>query len=370
MELYPVDCDVTAHVTTPDGRASHEHPIPLRPVGFDGLPPMSDMPQVTIVGAGLSGLACARRLGQAGLRVTVLEKSRGVGGRMATRRAGDSLRFDHGAQYFTVRDPQFGEFVDDLIQRGIVARWEGAIVVLDQGRTERKQSATERHVAVPGMNAICKHLAEGLTVVPRQEVALARRAGESWRLEDRDGGTLAESEWLVVSAPAPQAARLLEASPPLRKQAAATPMQGCWAVMAAFTERLDVAWDGAFVHHSELSWVARDSSKPGRDAGRETWVLHGSAEWSEPRLDESPEAILPQLLEAFGDALGQRLPAPEHAAAHRWRYAIPPDPLEQACLLDAERQAGACGDWCGGPRVEGAYLSGVTLAEEILAQLP
>ena len=112
------------------------------------------MPKVAVIGAGISGLMCARTLVDHGFPVTLFEKSRGVGGRMATRRTHDGLRFDHGAQYFTVRDGRFRRYVESWIEDGIVEPWRGRIVVLDSGTIKEEKMGADRFVAVPGMNAM------------------------------------------------------------------------------------------------------------------------------------------------------------------------------------------------------------------------
>ncbi|MEM6331042.1 MAG: FAD-dependent oxidoreductase [Planctomycetota bacterium] len=326
-----------------------------------------------MIGAGLSGLACAAALDGRRCAVTVFEKSRGVGGRMATRRTEHGARFDHGAQYFTVRDERFAAFVQRCEAAGAASRWRGRIASLGQALPAGK-AEQPRHVGTPGMNALCGELAGGLDV--RLETRCAPPVwveGERrWRLASDQGQPLGEYEAVVVSAPAPQAAQLLAATPALASAARAVQMRGCWAVMAAFAERLPLDFDGAFVHGSPLSWVARNSSKPGRDTtpGADAWVLHASPEWSDAHIEREPAAAAGQLLAAFGEATGVELPKPEYASAHRWRYALPAEPLPDRCLYDAAKRIGACGDWCGGPRVEGAYLSGLALADKIAASKP
>jgi predicted NAD/FAD-dependent oxidoreductase len=142
-------------------------------------------------------------------------------------------------------------------------------------------------------------------------------------------------------------------------------MQPCWAVLAGFGGDLEAPVDGAFVVDSPLSWVARNSSKPDRPTA-ESWVLHAGPEWSRAHLDLEGEAVTQRLLAALEEALGRPLPAPAYVAAHRWRYASPDPALEERCLFDPDERVGAAGDWCGGPRVEGAFLSGAALARALL----
>ena len=327
-------------------------------------PTANPKPTVAIVGAGISGLICAWTLVEHGFSITVLEKSRGVGGRMSTRRAPYELRFDHGAQYFTARDPRFREYVQAWTNDGIVAPWLGEIVVVENGAVTERKAGTDRFVAVPGMNAIAKHLARGLDVRLQTQVTEITRQGKQWRLSSEEDD-VGHFDVAIISAPALQTGKLLKSAPQLADRANAIEMNGCWALMLAFERPLETAFDGAFVHGSPLSWIARNSSKPGRDTAHETWVAHASPEWSEANLESEPASVQPTLIDEFWRATGTQPAEPIYATAHRWRYAIPPTPLPDECLFDEELKIGACGDWCAGPRVEGAFLSGLALAGSI-----
>jgi predicted NAD/FAD-dependent oxidoreductase len=145
-------------------------------------------------------------------------------------------------------------------------------------------------------------------------------------------------------------------------------MTPCWAIMTAFAEPLELGFDGAFIHDSPLTWVARNGSKPGRPS-TETWVLHASPEWSREHLETSGDGAASRLLAAFREAVGRDLAPPVHIVGHRWRFALPVNPLAEPCLVDAARSVAVCGDWAGGPRVEGAFLSGCAAAEHLLEVL-
>jgi len=170
-----------------------------------------------------------------------------------------------------------------------------------------------------------------------------------------------------VTVPAPQAGPLLAEEPWLEEATRRARLHPCWAVLAAYAEALDVPFDGAFVEHPALSWVARNSSKPGRPPG-EAWVLHAGREWSEAHLEGDPREVAPLLLAAFDEVVGRALPRPVFLHAHRWRFAQPDPALEAPCLWDSAARLGAGGDWCGGPRVEGASLSGSALADRVPAE--
>ena len=127
--------------------------------------------------------------------------------------------------------------------------------------------------------------------------------------------------------------------------------------MLAFEQPLALPFDGALVQASALSWIARNNSKPGR-GDTECWVLHGAPAWSDEHIDAAPEQVIARLSDAFHRATACHEVKPLFVAAHRWRYALPTVLLEEACLFDPTLAIGACGDWCAGPRVEGAFLSG------------
>jgi predicted NAD/FAD-dependent oxidoreductase len=134
--------------------------------------------------------------------------------------------------------------------------------------------------------------------------------------------------------------------------------------MLQVSERIQTPFDAAFVHDSPLSWIARNSNKPERH-GAEGWVLHASAAWSRTHLEDSAEVIAKTLVEEFWHAIAQSPQPLEFVIAHRWRYALPQEPLPHRYVLDPNLNLAACGDWCGGPRVEGAFLSGLALGEAV-----
>jgi renalase len=285
---------------------------------------------------------------------------------MATRRTESGLQFDHGAQYFTVRDPRSQRFLNAWQADGIVQPWKGRIVSLRNGTVEYEKTPTNRFVAGPGMNAVCKQLARDLDVRTNTRVAPPSRQDENWLVLDDEGQELGHFDIVIVSAPAPQAAELLLDAPDLAARALSVKVDGCWAVLAEFPRRLPMEFDGAFVQDSPLSWIARNASKPGRDASLETWVLHASADWTQKHLEEEAEVVRVELISAFEEATGLVGVKPKYSTSHRWRFALPVNPLPDPCLFDGQRRIGACGDWCAGPRVEGAMLSGLAVAEKVL----
>lgn len=331
---------------------------------------MKTKAQTLILGGGIAGLTCGRTLRDAGLDVLILDKGRKAGGRSATRRS-DSQAFDHGAQYFTVRDELFRSQVEDWVQDGTVARWQGRIGTLTNGRVGDTQGTTERWVGVPGMSALGRALASDLDVRTSTRInALEHHAlqhGQTWRATAEDG-SIFEGERIVISFPAPQAVEILPDDLPLKQEVDAVRMSPCWALMATFETRVDLALDGAFINDSPITWAARNNSKPGRPSA-ESWVLHASPEWTVEHLNESRENVAELLLQAFQQAAGIGLPPATTWIAHRWGFALASEALNKDYLYDPNAGLGFCGDWCPGARIEGAYLSGLALANAILTKI-
>lgn len=309
--------------------------------------------RISIIGAGLAGLACGAALAGAGHGVALFDKARGAGGRMSTRRTRTpqgEVSFDHGAQYFTAHDPAFRAQVEAWSAAGLAAPWTAA--------------GTGAFVGVPAMNAPARRMAAGLDVRLEQRVDALVRGPEGWHLR---GGNIEAGPFdaALVALPAEQAAVLLQGvDASFAGCAADTPSAPCWTVMAAFAGRLPVE-DDVLRDRGPVIWAARNSAKPGR-SGPEAWVIQAGPDWSAGHLEEAPETVLATLLALFAQGAAVRLPVPLSAAAHRWRYSKS-GAAGDGMLWNPARRLGVCGDWLLGPRVEAAWLSGTRLAAAVLA---
>ncbi len=326
------------------------------------------LPVVAVVGAGIAGLSAARRLSEHGCQVRVFEKSRGLGGRCATRRAGE-LSFDHGAQYFTVREIAWADVVAAFQDQGLVAPWRGRLIRLRADGTREPAGEAERYVGVPGMSTIGRALAQGVDALCNTRVTeVGRGRSGAWQLRTSADEAFDGFAAVLLTCPAPQAADLLnDASPALAASCASATMQPCWAVMATFGTSLGLEFDAAFVDDDLLSWAARNSSKPGRPAPPEAWVLHGGPEWSAHRQSAEARDVARELLDRFFTLTGCEPRVPEHVAAHHWRYARSADPSVRGPLVNPELRIGVAGDWARGDRLEAAFLSGLETADALLA---
>lgn len=310
------------------------------------------MPTVAIIGAGIAGLSCGDVLAEQGWRVTLFDKGRKAGGRMASRRIDTphgEASFDFGAQYFTVRDTAFSAQVARWADAGLAVRWP--------------EARDDAWIGVPAMNAVVRAMAARHDVRFGHHVSGLAREGGQWRLLG-DGMPTEQFDAAVLALPAEQAAPILTLHDfELARTALFARSQPCWSGMFAFDTPLP--HDPHIVRdHGILAWAARDNAKPGH-AGPESWVVQASPQWSTANLERSPEDVAPHLLAALAEATGAGpLKAMAHSI-HRWRYALSAG-TGLGCLWNEKQQIGACGDWLLGPRVECAWVSGRKLGERIL----
>jgi renalase len=330
--------------------------------------------QVAIVGAGLAGLSCAITLVDAGVDVTIYDKGRHHGGRLASRDRDEQV-FDYGAQYFTARDERFIQFLAPLIDSGKVARWSGRFARRQNEQMMPDTSTHSRYVGVPVMRSLADAMldtrADGttgsLTIKLAHRVLKVARKGAKWSIN----GTLTSQDepqdfnssgydHLILNMPPAQAMDLYP-HPQLPERY----LQPCFALSVSFDKVLDIPFDGINLDDQILSWVARDSSKPGRPDG-ERWMLHASPDWSNAQWLTYSSTITKAMLERFSTVFDITLADTCYSKLHKWKYALPVTPLADGCITEPDLALVYCGDWCQGARVESAYLSGITAAAAVL----
>ena len=327
------------------------------------------MKRIAIVGAGLSGLIVAQRL--RGLAdVTVFEKSRGPGGRMATRYAGD-YEFDHGAQFFTARTPEFRHFLAPLLDEGVVADWPAEFAELDGDRVRARRSWCREYphyVGVPRMSTIGRYLSRELEIVPNTRIVKIERLDEDWTLIDEAGNTFDGFRWLVLTPPAAQTASLAAEFPDLAALCAEREMLACYALMLGFQRDLELPWQAAVVRNAPISWISVNSSKPGRKRPF-TLLVHSTNAWANQHVDDNIDAVRERMLDEATRVCGQDLRSADHCQVHRWRYANIDRQIGSKYYVNISSRLAACGDWFVRGRIEAAFTSASSLAERILEQL-
>ena len=329
---------------------------------------------ILIIGAGLSGLMAATTL-PADKQITILDKGRSVGGRLATRRIGPG-RADHGAQFFTVRDEGFAAYVDRWLAEGLVFRWSDG---WGNGSADAtRPDGNPRYAATDGMNAMAKHLAADLTERDSVDIRTAvfvtsiAQDGDGWQVTDREGSTYSAAA-LVLTAPVPQSLALLTTGAVTLSANDRTALERieyapCICAMAWIEGETTLPDPGAVQRpDAPISWIA-DNHRKGISPKATVITIHANAELSRALYDEPDEAIAP----IFDDILASTMTegsTVNQVEIKRWRYALPlvlhPDRYLKAADLPPLYFGG---DAFGGPRVEGAALSGMAIGRAIVDQ--
>lgn len=321
--------------------------------------------KIAIIGAGMAGLTAARRLSDQ-LDITLFDKSRGVGGRMSTRYAGN-YEFDHGAQYFTLTDPDFEALIAGLTASGAAQRWDSQGHYLTEDGMVR-DTGKPRWVGAPRMNRLPKSLAGGLDMhLGRRVETMSGEAGHL-QLHFDDGRVAGPFDRVICTAPAPQAAAMLPPGSPLQPHLSRVNMHAGFALMVGLDAMFDPGWDSLRLAGLPVSWIARNSAKPGRPDGICTLVIHAAPDWSDRYAEADRNWVREQLLDCASTLCGQDLNGAAHIDLHRWLYAYADTGVGQDCLVDDRSGIVLAGDWCVGGRVEGAFISGRAAARAVLVQ--
>jgi renalase len=311
------------------------------------------MLDVLVIGAGMTGISCARQLHASGLDVVVLDKGRGIGGRMATRRAdinGQTIRFDHGAQYVTARDAGFQQALNEIS--------DSAVLWADAG----KPSA---YAGVPGMSSIPKALAEGLTIHQSERVEKLELHGDYWLASTEANSWRAKR--VVMTVPFPQVAPIIGEDHPLSAKLTGLEFAPCMTLMAGFKPQVKLDKATRLNAASDLSWIAYNSGKPGREDAVDAWLAQASVDWSAARVNQDKAKTEQEMQVLLCEALSLDPADMLHSAFHSWLYARIVNPLGVPYLADETQSLYLGGDWCLGARVESAWQSGTAIAQVLTA---
>jgi predicted NAD/FAD-dependent oxidoreductase len=325
--------------------------------------PTSYNTDILIIGAGLAGLSAANDLQQAGHSVLVIDKGRGLGGRLAGRRIGEAT-FDHGAQFMTAREPRFKAAVASWIEAGVAEEWYSSYPGQPNGHP--------RYRGVPTMTAVAKHLATDIDVMRNIRVETITQQQTQWRAELDNGETVTANKLLITS-PVPQTLDLLATgniAVPADKQARLERIEyeSCIAVMAILDGPTAIEVPGAIaMEDGPISWISDNLQKGVSEIPAVT--IHGSGEFSAQHLDHDRMEIGQQLIDAAAQYLGNARVTDYQV--HGWRYSKPTIVDDDPCMLLSEATKlpplALAGDAFAGPRFEGAVQSGWAAAKALMS---
>ena len=314
---------------------------------------------VLIIGAGMAGLIAAAELQRAGLRVLILDKSRAVGGRLASRRI-DGATFDHGAQFITTRDPRFAAVLEQTLQNGALKEWCRGFSGREDGHA--------RWCGIPGMSAVAKHLATGLELELEVAVTSLQVSKSRWHAETATGRTYSSAA-ILLTPPVPQSLVLLDAggavlAPEMHRRLGAIEYERCLAVMAILDSSSRIPPPGALsLNEGPIAWIADNQIKG--ISSEPALTIHATHAFSMEQWDCDRKECGRTLLAAAAEWIGES--SVKAFQVHGWRYSKPFSVDESPCLLAYHSPPLViAGDAFAGPKVEGAALSGWAAAEMIL----
>ena len=317
---------------------------------------------IIVIGAGISGCACAHQLIHAGHQVTVVEKGRGVGGRMATRRM-EGARIDHGAQFFTTRDPRLQQLNQKWLKEEQVSPWYDRV----PGRLDIPSDM--RYRGKKGMTGPVKSLTQNCLLALNFFVEKIAR-GKKWKVVEREGeGRILEADHLVITIPSVQMLQLFERSeidlePETMSRLQSIRHTQCLAILGILDRSSKLAQPGAVTHpYKDVDWLSDNQVKGISEVPAIT--LHASAEFSHQYWDIPDSEWASELLAPAEDALDSKITS---WVSHRWGFAKPLVTFGKSHYHIPELGLTLAGDGFGGERVERAAISGLDAADAILAR--
>jgi renalase len=330
--------------------------------------------EIAVIGAGVAGLTCAQKLHQAGRSVVVLDKSRGWGGRLATRRLANT-HADHGVCYLQPKGELFSQLINELVGVGVLRIWTDGIHQLSAtGILQPPSKFSLRYAAPLGATAIAKYLGRGLEVINSQQITTLSALDDVWQLNAIDPQWSVMAKQVVIATPPAQALVIAKdlLDHDLIHQISNVQFTKSLTAIAVFPQhqQLDAAqlpWRGIQgVDHPVLGWIGLDSSKQ-LIPSQPVLVIQSSGTFAQQHFNDSDLAVVGQQLWATAAAYAPGLESPELLQVHRWGYAFAQNPLPNLFLAaPTATPLYFCGDWCGGDRVESAFLSGTAVANRIL----
>ena len=276
--------------------------------------------KIAIIGAGIAGLTTAKMLRDIA-EVTVYEKSRGAGGRICTRYT-DSFDFDHGAQFFIAKTPQFKEFLNPLIQSSVVKSWNARFVEIKKNQIINQRQWNDdfpHYVGAPTMSEMGRFLAQDLDVKLNMEVQIKKEENQ-WHIIDINGVNHGSFDWVISTAPSLQSAAILSDEFKFHNILMERNMIECFSLMLGFENKLDLTWEAALISDADISWISVNSSKPDRRKDF-TLLIHSTNLWAKNNFNIKKDVIIEQLLDATSEIVGKSIYDSKFIDLHRWKFA-------------------------------------------------
>ena len=321
--------------------------------------------RIAIIGAGISSITIAQNLKKIA-EVSIFEKSKSVGGRMAFRRS-TPYEFDHGAQFFTAKGKIFKNFIKPLIKENIIKRWDARFAEFIDNkilRTISWNAEYPHYVGTPGMNSIAEYLSTELSIKLNTKVNKVVHNANNWELFDDDSNNLGKFDWVISTAPAIQSAEILPVYFKYHKDLLDRKMVGCFSLMLGFKKPIPLLWDAALIRNADISWISINSSKPDR-GNSFSMLINSTNAWAENHLSDDSQSVISYLNRETSRIIGHDTSNADHVGLQAWQYANIGKQTQSDLLIDYDNKLAACGDWITQGRIENAFEAGFLMADEI-----
>jgi hypothetical protein len=320
--------------------------------------------KIAVIGAGISGITLAKELSTLN-DVIVFDKSRGVGGRMATRRVGN-YNFDHGAQFFTAKSNEFKDFCLKAKNDDIIEEWKCRFVEIASNNMSIKPyfSNEPYFVAKPQMNSLCKYIGKDLNILLSKQIESVDFSNNKWSLKTSESEVFENFDYLFLAIPSNQATNLVPKNFKYFDIISNIKMSGCFTLMLSFKKDLKLDFDVALVKESIISWISLNNSKPARPHSC-CVVVNSSNKWANENIEKDLESIQQKMMVSLAKIINLDLNNIDYQNIHRWRYANADSCKGKSSLFDSSLNLGICGDWMISGKVESAFLSGLDLYKNI-----
>lgn len=321
--------------------------------------------KIAIIGSGMSGLSVARQVAKRN-DVTIFDKSRGIGGRMATRRV-DDYHFDHGAQFFTAKSDEFKALLKHAKDQNIIEEWHADFAEITGNKITKKWQFNSDHahyVSKPQMNSLCKFMGKDLNIVLSKQIIAIDFVDQKWSLKTKDDEIFDDFDYLILAIPSHQALNLIPKDFKYLDMLSRSTMSGCFTLMLGFKENMPMEFDAALVKESNISWISVNSSKPGRPKDF-ALVVNSSNQWADENIEEDLDVVKEKMMRSLQEIVTFDVNNAHYHNIHRWRYANADLRQGDKSVFDPNLNLGLCGDWLISGRVEHAFLSGLDLYQNI-----
>ncbi len=324
------------------------------------------MKTVAIIGAGISGITLANLLDKK-VKCSIFDKSKGVGGRMATRRA-EPFQFNHGAQYFKVENKQFKHLLKPLIKNKILQPWKSNhIEVQNKAVIKRvKINNNKYYCGNTKMNSIVKYLARNnFSIKLSCKIQKVKKIKSKWYIYDTENTSYGPYDWIIFTTPPNQATEILCKDFKYSDIIQKIKMRSCFTLMLGYKKIKKFDFDTALILDEDIKWVSIKNIYQEKKLYFNL-LINSSYSFAEKNINSSRDIMFNYLLRKTSDILNIELDNYEHKDIHFWKYAMAEKKNNFGSFLDDRLRIIVCGDWCMNGRVEGAFLSASNAVSKLL----